>query len=104
MTNVSRVIGLISVSLAVGSVMLLVRLHVLRHEPQRSIFTDVFREGPIPVDTLYTEPESLFADPLHAPASGSNLMTTGGLVEADSDLSTAHDLAKQIQLTPPRQR
>lgn len=103
MTNVSRVIGLISVSLAVGFVMHLVRLHVLT-QPQRSIFTDVFREGPIPVDTLYTEPESLFADPLHAPASGSNLMTTGGLVETDSDLSTAHDLAKQIQLTSPRQR
>ena len=32
------------------------------------------------------------------------IMTTGGLVETDSDLSTAHDLAKQIQLTPPRQR
>jgi hypothetical protein len=63
----------------------LVNLHVLGHQPQRSIFTDVFGEGPIPVDTLYTEPESLFADPLHAPASGSNLMTTGGLVETDSE-------------------
>jgi hypothetical protein len=69
MTKASRVIGLISVSMAVGFVMHLVRLHVLGHQPQRSIFTDVFGEGPIPVDTLYTEPESLFADPLHAPAS-----------------------------------
>ena len=60
----------------------LVRLHVLRHQPQRSIFTDVVREGPIPVDTLYTRPESLFADPLQ--------------IKTDSDLSTAHDLAKQI--------
>jgi hypothetical protein len=101
MTNVSRWIG---VFLAVGLVAYVVTLHALGHQPQRSIFTDVFGEGPIPVDTLYREPESLFADPLHAPASGSNLMTTGGLVETDSDLSTAHDLAKQIQLTPPRQR
>ena len=84
MTNVSRVIGLISVSLAVAFVMHLVRLYVLT-QPQRSIFTGVFREGPIPVDTLYTEPESFFADPLHSPASGSNLMTTWGLLETDSD-------------------
>jgi len=33
--------------------------------------------GPIPVNTLYTEPETLFADPLHPPASASKLMTTG---------------------------
>lgn len=33
--------------------------------------------GPIPVNTLYTAPPALFADPLHAPASASKLMTTG---------------------------
>jgi hypothetical protein len=33
--------------------------------------------GPIPVNTLYTEPQALFADPLHAPASASKLWTTG---------------------------
>jgi hypothetical protein len=32
---------------------------------------------PIPVNTLYTEPQALFADPLHAPASASKLWTTG---------------------------
>lgn len=104
MNNVSRVIGLISVSLAVGFVMHLVRLHVLGHQPQRSIFTNVFGEVPIPVDALYTEPEWLFADRLHAPTSGSNLMTTRGLVETDSDLPTAYGLAKQIQVTSLRQR
>jgi hypothetical protein len=54
MNNVSRVIGLISVSLALGFVMHLIRLPVPGHQPQRSIFTDVFAEG------------------------GSNLMTTWG--------------------------
>jgi hypothetical protein len=34
-------------------------------------------DGPIPVNTLYTEPQALFADPLHAPASASKLWTTG---------------------------
>jgi len=36
-----------------------------------------FGDGPIPVNTLYTEPQALFADPLHAPASASKLATTG---------------------------
>jgi hypothetical protein len=44
---------------------------------KRAILVKGFGEGPIPVNTLYTEPQALFADPLHPPASGSNLMTTG---------------------------
>jgi hypothetical protein len=34
-------------------------------------------DGPIPINTLYTQPQALFADPLHAPASASKLWTTG---------------------------
>jgi hypothetical protein len=131
---------------------------------KRAILVKGFGDGPIPVNTLYTEPQTLFADPLHAPASASKLATTGVnhdtlltagwldlskgpqvlhvpdmagryysvqftdpsdntnfayvgkrttgtqagdylvsgrvLVESDSDLSTAYDLSKQIQLTP----
>ena len=44
---------------------------------KRAILVKGFGEGPIPANTLYTEPQALFADPLHAPASGSNMMTTG---------------------------
>ena len=44
---------------------------------QRAILKQGFGEGPIPVNTLYTEPQALFADPLHTPASGSKLATTG---------------------------
>jgi hypothetical protein len=33
--------------------------------------------GPIPLNTLYTVPQALFADPLHPPASASKLLTTG---------------------------
>jgi hypothetical protein len=137
---------------------------------KRAILVKGFGDGPIPVNTLYTEPQTLFADPLHAPASASKLATTGVnrdtlmtagwldlskgpqvlhvpdmagryyttgtqegdylitgpgwkgqaqssitqisspnnsvlvfgrvLVESDSDLPTAYDLSKQIQLTP----
>ena len=45
---------------------------------KRAILVKGFGEGPIPVNTLYTEPQAVFADPLRAaPVSGSNLMTTG---------------------------
>ena len=45
---------------------------------KRAILVKGFGEGPIPINTLYQEPQAVFADPLHAaPASGSNLMTTG---------------------------
>jgi hypothetical protein len=44
---------------------------------KRAILAKGFGEGPIPVNTLYTEPQALFADPIHAPASASKLATTG---------------------------
>ena len=44
---------------------------------RRAILVKGFGDGPIPVNTLYTESQALFADPLHAPASASKLATTG---------------------------
>ena len=44
---------------------------------KRAILVKGFGDGPIPVNTLYTESQALFADPLHAPASASKLGTTG---------------------------
>jgi hypothetical protein len=44
---------------------------------KRAILVKGGGDGPIPVNTLYTEPKTLFADPLHPPASASRLMTTG---------------------------
>jgi hypothetical protein len=41
---------------------------------KRAILVKGFGDGPIPVNTLYTEPQKLFAEPL---ASSSNLMTVG---------------------------
>jgi hypothetical protein len=44
---------------------------------KRGLLAKGFGDGPIPVNTLYTEPQALFADPLHPPASASKLGTTG---------------------------
>lgn len=45
---------------------------------KRAILVKGFGDGPIPVNTLYTEPQKLFADPITAQtASSSNLMTVG---------------------------
>jgi hypothetical protein len=64
---------------------------------KRAILVKGFGDGPIPVNTLYTEPQALFADPLHPPASASKLATTG--VNRDT-LSTAGwlDLSKGPQV------
>ncbi len=45
---------------------------------KKAILDQGFGEGPIPINTLYTEPQALFAEPLTAQStSGSNLMTVG---------------------------
>jgi hypothetical protein len=44
---------------------------------KRGILVKGMGDGPIPVNTLYTEPQALFADPIHPPASASKLITTG---------------------------
>jgi hypothetical protein len=50
---------------------------MMLHVYKRAILVKGFGDGPIPVNTLYTEPQALFADPLHPPASASKLATTG---------------------------
>lgn len=45
---------------------------------KRAILVRGFGDGPIPINTLYTEPQEMFAEPLAPrPASGSDLMTRG---------------------------
>jgi hypothetical protein len=61
---------------------------------KRGLLVKGFGDGPIPVNTLYTQPQALFAEPLTSQnASSSNLMTVG--VNHDT-LSTAGwlDLSK----------
>ncbi|MGE5249397.1 MAG: DUF1254 domain-containing protein [Bacteroidota bacterium] len=52
--------------------------HLVNNIYKRAILNQGFGEGPVPINTLYTEPQALFAEPLTAqPGSGSNLMTVG---------------------------
>lgn len=45
---------------------------------KRAILVRGFGDGPVPINTLYTEPQEMFAEPLAPrPASGSDLMTRG---------------------------
>jgi hypothetical protein len=52
--------------------------HFVNNFYKKAILNQGFGNGPVPINTLYTEPQALFAEPLTAqPASGSNLMTVG---------------------------
>jgi len=52
---------------------------LVNNEFKKAILNQGFGDGPVPVNTLYTEPQRLFADPLHTslPAGSSDLMTRG---------------------------
>ena len=52
--------------------------HFVSNIYKKAILNQGFGDGPVPINTLYTEPQQLFAEPLTAQsASGSNLMTVG---------------------------
>ncbi len=51
--------------------------HLVNNVYKKAVLRQGFGEGPVPINTLYTEPQALFADPLHPPASASRLATTG---------------------------
>jgi len=71
--------------------------HLVNNIYKKAIVNQGFGEGPVPINTLYTEPQTLFADPLHVPASGSNLMTVG--VNHDTLLTVGWlDLSKGPQV------
>jgi hypothetical protein len=44
---------------------------------KRAILVKGFGEGPVPINTLYTEPQALFADPFSLPASAPKVATSG---------------------------
>lgn len=62
---------------------------------KRGILKQGFGDGPIPINTLYTQPQASFSDPLAAPAS--TLMTTG--VNRDTIITIGWlDLSKGPQI------
>jgi hypothetical protein len=75
--------------------------HLVNNIFKKAILEQGFGDGPIPVNTLYTEPEALFANPLHTslPPGSYNLMTvgvnhdtllTGGWLELDNGPQVLH--------------
>ena len=72
--------------------------HLVNNHFKKAILDQGFGEGPVPINTLYTEPQAVFADPLASqPASSSNLMTTG--VNRDTLLAVGWlDLSKGPQI------
>src|SRR5437763_403115 len=66
------------VSVATWSLVIYFWPRMLLYVYKRAIPVKGFGDGPIPVNTLYTEPQKLFAEPLASQtASSSNLMTVG---------------------------
>ena len=53
--------------------------HLVYNHFKRAIVEQGFGDGPVPINTLYTEPQRLFGDPLHTSLTpgSSNLMTVG---------------------------
>jgi hypothetical protein len=52
--------------------------HFVSNHYKKAILQQGIGNGPIPINTLFTEPQNLFAEPLTAqPSTGSNLMTVG---------------------------
>jgi hypothetical protein len=77
--------------------------HLVNNHFKKAILNQGFGDGPVPINTLYTEPQQLFAEPLTATpasgsvASGSNLMTVG--VNHDTLLTVGWlDLSKGPQV------
>ncbi len=72
--------------------------HLVNNRFKKAIIEQGFGHGPVPINTLYTEPQALFAEPLGAQsASGPNLMTTG--VNHDTLLTVGWlDLSKGPQV------
>ncbi|MGC2402875.1 MAG: DUF1254 domain-containing protein [Acidobacteriaceae bacterium] len=73
--------------------------HLVNNHFKRAIVHKGFGDGPVPINTLYTEPQKLFAEPLHTslPPGSSNLMTVG--VNHDTLLTVGWlDLSKGPQV------
>jgi hypothetical protein len=65
------------ICIAVWFLVLIFLPRMMLYVYKRAILVKGLGDGPIPVNTLYTEPQEFFADPIHPPAGASKLATTG---------------------------
>lgn len=94
------IFGSVMVAAWVLGTILLVYLwpHFVNNIYRKAILDKGFGNGPVPINTLYTEPQTLFAEPITSQStSSSNLMTTG--VNHDTLLTVGWlDLSKGPQV------
>jgi hypothetical protein len=69
----------ISVCVVTWFVVIYVWPRMLLYVYKRALLVKGFGDGPVPINTLYTQPQALFADPLRVslPPGSSNLMSYG---------------------------
>ena len=53
--------------------------HIVNNMYKRAILNQGFGDGPVPINTLYTEPQKLFAEPLAPLPPGSSILMTAGV-------------------------
>jgi hypothetical protein len=53
--------------------------HLVNNIFRKGIVNQGFGEGPVPINTLYTEPQKLFAEPLAPLPPGSSILMTAGV-------------------------
>lgn len=77
--NHLRVFGSVAIVAWVIGTLLLVYFwpRLVNNIYKKAVLSQGFGDGPVAINTLYTEPQALFADPLHPPVSASKLVTTG---------------------------
>ncbi|MGA9355874.1 MAG: DUF1254 domain-containing protein [Terriglobales bacterium] len=92
--------SVVFVAWAVGTILFIVFWpHLVSNHFKKAIVDQGFGDGPVPINTLYTEPQTLFGDPLHTslPPGSSRLMSVG--VNHDTLLTVGWlDLSKGPQV------
>ena len=75
--NIQNLLVFAAVAVVVWCVVIYFWPRMLLSVFKRGLLTKGFGEGPVPLNTLCTQPQALFADPLHAPASAPKVFTSG---------------------------
>lgn len=75
--NIQNLLIFVAVVVVVGCLITYFWPSMLLSVFKRGFLNYGFGAGPVPINTLCTQPMALFADPLHAPASAPKIITSG---------------------------
>lgn len=86
------------VCVATGFLVIFFWPRMLLYVYRRAILVQGFGDGPIPINTLYTEPQELFAEPITSQtASGSNAVMAG--MNRERSTSSAGSISQKDRLS-----